>query len=143
MDQTFPNIGITYDPSHYVMQGISLLETKEIVPYSHHVHIRNARQGAMQAGMDDGEISLEEFVGMLGDSNYNGYVSIEYFNGFDGGCANTEKYGRNLFLWALHHDIYHRRCRIEYQQLSDGVRCFYLRLYQATNVDFRQEKKGR
>ena len=46
MDRTFPNIGITYDPSHYVMQGISLLETKEIVSYSHNVHIRNARQGA-------------------------------------------------------------------------------------------------
>ena len=101
MDRTFPNIGITYDPSHYVMQGISLLETKEIVSYSHNVHIRNARQGAMQAGMDDGEISLEEFVGMLGDSNYNGYVSIEYFNGFDGGCANIIKIREELISLGI------------------------------------------
>ena len=101
MDRTFPNIGITYDPSHYVMQSISLLETKEIVPYSHHVHIRNARQGAMQAGMDDGEISLEEFVGMLGDSSYNGYVSIEYFNGFDGGCANIIKIREELISLGI------------------------------------------
>ena len=101
MDRTFPNIGITYDPSHYVMQGISLLETKEIVSYSHNVHIRNARKGAMQAGMDDGEISLEEFVGMLGDSNYNGYVSIEYFNGFDGGCANIIKKREELISLGI------------------------------------------
>ncbi len=32
---------------------------------------------------------------------------------------------------------------IEYRQLSDGARCLYLGLCQATNVDFRQEKKGR
>ena len=32
---------------------------------------------------------------------------------------------------------------VEYQQLSDGARCLYLRLCQATNVDFREEKKGR
>ena len=32
---------------------------------------------------------------------------------------------------------------IEYRQLSDGASCLYLRLCQATNVDFRQERKGK
>ena len=31
---------------------------------------------------------------------------------------------------------------IEYRQLSDGASCLYLRLCQATNVDFREERKG-
>ena len=32
---------------------------------------------------------------------------------------------------------------IEYRQLSDGASCLYLRLCQAANVDFREEKKGK
>ena len=32
---------------------------------------------------------------------------------------------------------------VEYRQLSDGASCLYLRLCQATNIDFREEKKGR
>ena len=32
---------------------------------------------------------------------------------------------------------------IEYRQLSDGASCLYLRLCQATNVDFREERKGK
>lgn len=30
---------------------------------------------------------------------------------------------------------------IEYRQLSDGASCLYLRLCQATNVDFREERE--
>ena len=32
---------------------------------------------------------------------------------------------------------------VEYQQLSDGASCLYLRLCQTANVDFREERKGR
>ena len=32
---------------------------------------------------------------------------------------------------------------VEYRQLSDGASCLYLRLCQATNVDFREERKGK
>jgi len=32
---------------------------------------------------------------------------------------------------------------IEYRQLSDGASCLYLRLCQAINVDFREERKGK
>jgi len=32
---------------------------------------------------------------------------------------------------------------VEYQQLSNGASCLYLGLCQATNIDFREEKKGR
>ena len=46
--------------------------------------------------------------------------------------------GRKMVM--VSHDVIDS---IEYQQLSDGACCLYLRLCQATNIDFRQEKKGR
>ena len=46
--------------------------------------------------------------------------------------------GRKMVM--VSHDVIYS---IEYQQLSDGACCLYLGLCQATNIDFREEKKGR
>jgi sugar phosphate isomerase/epimerase len=85
----YPLAGVTYDPSHYVMQGYSLEETKPLLDYAVQVHFRNASRGNMQANMQDGEIDIAQFAGLLKEKNYNGSIAIEYFSGFDADCANT------------------------------------------------------
>jgi sugar phosphate isomerase/epimerase len=96
MQKAFPLIGLTYDPSHFAMQGIPLADTTSLLDYAMHVHIRNAKNGVMQANMTDGEIQIDTFAKMLQEKNWNGYIAIEYFRGFDIDCQNTLAIAKQL-----------------------------------------------
>ena len=89
MERVGRYVGFTYDPSHYIMQGLTLEDTRPLVSYTGQVHIRNAKAGRMQADMETGEIDIAEFVRLLRKENYEGSVAIEYFNGFDADLTNT------------------------------------------------------
>jgi sugar phosphate isomerase/epimerase len=76
----WPEVGVTYDPSHFVMQtDIGLLtETEPLLEYSVHVHVRNASPGKMQVGMDEGMVDFAWLVTALRERGYEGAVAIEY-----------------------------------------------------------------
>lgn len=89
MKALWPSVGLTYDPSHFVMQGMSVQETEPLLEYTMHVHVRNASLGKMQDTMEDGTVDFGWLVPSLRDHGYNGAVTIEYFAGFDRGFRNT------------------------------------------------------
>jgi sugar phosphate isomerase/epimerase len=89
MKSLWPTVGFTYDPSHFVMQGISLEETEPLLDYTMHVHVRNASLGKMQDTMTDGIVDFQWLITALQAHNYDGAVSIEYFSGFDTEFKNT------------------------------------------------------
>lgn len=76
----WPDVGITYDPSHFVMQPDidSLEETEPLLDYSVHVHVRNASPGKMQVSMDEGVVDFAWLVTALRARGYEGAVAIEY-----------------------------------------------------------------
>ncbi|MEM9160006.1 MAG: sugar phosphate isomerase/epimerase family protein [Verrucomicrobiota bacterium] len=76
--------GLTYDPSHFIMQGHTLEDTLSLIPYSPHIHLRNATLESMQANYpNSGHDYLIPLKNHLSDINYAGTLSIEYFNDFD------------------------------------------------------------
>jgi len=85
----WPGAGLTYDPSHLVMQGIPLPEAEALLAYTVHVHVRNASLHNMQETMADGVIDWAWLVGALRAHGYRGALAIEYFGGFDAGFENT------------------------------------------------------
>ena len=89
MKNLWPAVGFTYDPSHFVMQGISLEETEPLLDYTMHVHVRNASLGKMQDTMADGIVDFHRLISALKAHGYNGAVTIEYFSGFDKEFENT------------------------------------------------------
>lgn len=85
----WPAAGLTYDPSHFVMQGVPLRETEPLLDYTAHVHVRNASPDNMQAAMADGEADFAWMIPALRAHGYDGAVTIEYFSGFDNTLENT------------------------------------------------------
>lgn len=84
MEQLAGRAGLTYDPSHFVMQDIPLGQTQPLLAHAVHVHVRDAAPGEMQAAFGGGLVDVGWLVPALGSIGYQGAVSIEYFNGFDG-----------------------------------------------------------
>jgi len=89
MESLWPRVGFTYDPSHFVMQGIPLEETEPLLDYSVHVHVRNASPGQMQDTMEAGRVDFGWLVAALAARGYTGALTLEYFAGFDKGFAST------------------------------------------------------
>jgi len=83
IEAVWPRVGYTYDPSHPELQGIPLAETEKLLPYTVHVHVRNASLGNMQDTMAAGTVQLAWVVDALSAHGYDGAVTIEYFNGYD------------------------------------------------------------
>jgi sugar phosphate isomerase/epimerase len=76
----WPDVGITYDPSHFVMQTDidSLEETEPLLDYAVHVHVRNASPGKMQVSMDEGVVDFAWLVRALRERGYEGALAVEY-----------------------------------------------------------------
>jgi sugar phosphate isomerase/epimerase len=94
--RSWPDIGYTYDPSHFVMGDIPLRRTEGLLDYTVHVHVRNASLGKMQDTMANGKVDIEWLVSALKAHNFKGALSIEYFGDFDSDFENTLALQRRL-----------------------------------------------
>ncbi len=79
----WPDVGITYDPSHFEMQPdiAALQETEPLFDYAVHVHVRNAAIGRMQTPMDEGTVDFAWLVAALRKRDYTEALAIEYLDG--------------------------------------------------------------
>ena len=73
-----PEVGVVYDPTHFVMQGIPLKETTWIMDRAIHVHARDAARGMLQVPLGQGEIDFVWMARSLRDRGFSGNVSVEY-----------------------------------------------------------------
>ena len=89
MAQLWPAVGFTYDPSHWAMQRIPLPDTAGLLPFTYHVHVRNAAPDRMQAPATDNTVDWAGLLQALVATEYAGAVTIEYFNGFDPDFSET------------------------------------------------------
>jgi sugar phosphate isomerase/epimerase len=89
IEEVWPVVGFTYDPSHWTMQDIPLAETAPLLRYTVHVHVRNAALGKMQATVAEGGVDFAWLIEALRHQRYSGAVAVEYFNGFDSSFSET------------------------------------------------------
>jgi sugar phosphate isomerase/epimerase len=81
-NRLWPDVGITYDPSHFEMQpDVVLNNTGPLLNYTLHVHVRNAALERMQAPMDEGTVDFAWLVSALKKQDYTGALAIEYLDG--------------------------------------------------------------
>lgn len=79
LSDLYPLVGLTFDPSHLEMQGISLDEAKSMMQYVVHSHIRGASLNHMQEGLEKSTLDIPACIEMLKKSGYEHNVAIEYF----------------------------------------------------------------
>ena len=73
-----PGLELTLDYSHFVYQGIAESEVEALAPFARHCHVRGARQSRMQAPLRESSIDFERMVDVLGGTDYDGFLGLEY-----------------------------------------------------------------
>jgi sugar phosphate isomerase/epimerase len=66
------------DNSHAVSLGYPSSDVDALVPHAGHVHLRQAARDQIQARWEDGTIDFPALIGLLKQTGYGGYVTLEY-----------------------------------------------------------------
>ena len=73
-----PGLRVVLDYAHFVCLGYTQEEIDVLAAYAGHVHLRQARPGALQAKLDEGTINFRRVLATLDEVGYDGDLSIEY-----------------------------------------------------------------
>jgi sugar phosphate isomerase/epimerase len=73
-----PGLRLTLDYAHFVCLGFRQEDIDPLIPHAAHLHMRQARPGALQAKWGEGVLDFTAMVGRLRDAEYQGYVAVEY-----------------------------------------------------------------
>lgn len=70
-------IGLALDYAHFACLGFRQDEIDPLAPHAVHVHLRQARMGALQTKFAEGTLNFPAMFGTLRDAGYAGALSIE------------------------------------------------------------------
>jgi sugar phosphate isomerase/epimerase len=71
-------IGLALDYAHFACLGYRQEEIDVLAPHAVHVHLRQARMGALQAKFAQGTLNFPAMFGTLRDAGYDGWLAIEF-----------------------------------------------------------------
>ena len=75
VDET--GIGLALDWSHFACLGYRQDEVDPLAPHAVHVHLRQAKMGALQAKFAQGTLNFPAMFATLRDAGYDGWLAIE------------------------------------------------------------------
>jgi sugar phosphate isomerase/epimerase len=70
-------IGLALDYSHFACLGYRQEEVDPLARHAVHVHLRQARMGALQAKFAEGTLNFPAIFGTLRDAGYTGWMALE------------------------------------------------------------------
>jgi sugar phosphate isomerase/epimerase len=70
-------VGIALDYAHFACLGYRQDEIDVLAPHAVHVHLRQARMGALQAKFAQGTLNFSALFGTLRDAGYTGALALE------------------------------------------------------------------
>lgn len=70
-------IGLALDYSHFACLGYRQEEVDPLAPHAVHVHLRQAKMGALQAKFAHGTLNFPAMFGTLREAGYGGWLAIE------------------------------------------------------------------
>ncbi len=75
---SYPELKLTLDYGHFICQGYTQEQVDPLVPYTSHVHLRQAAPRKLQARWNEGTLDFTGIIGRLASANYTGFLSLEY-----------------------------------------------------------------
>lgn len=93
-----PELEITLDHSHFVMQGFATEDLDPLLPRVRHVHTRGAMLDRLQVGMKDNVIDYERVVGVLRSGGYSGHLTTEYLWIDQGRCDECDTLSETILM---------------------------------------------
>jgi sugar phosphate isomerase/epimerase len=76
--QSVPGLQFTLDYGHFIAADIPASRVHVLIPYTGHMHARQAAPGLLQAPQTKGTIDYQDIVRRLFEANYQGFLSVEY-----------------------------------------------------------------
>lgn len=73
-----PGLPYTYEPSHFIVNGVDYRDTADLLDGAAHCHLRTSALGQIQCAPPAGLDALDWMLGRLRARDYAGIVSIEY-----------------------------------------------------------------
>jgi sugar phosphate isomerase/epimerase len=73
-----PGLKLALDYAHFTCMGYRQDEIDVLATHAGHVHMRQARPGALQAKWGEGVLDFTAMVGVLRAAGYQGYLAVEY-----------------------------------------------------------------
>jgi sugar phosphate isomerase/epimerase len=80
MCERAPGVKLALDYAHFAVSGYRQEEIDTLAPHAGHVHLRQARPGALQAKLEEGTLNFPAMFATLRDAGFSGYLSCEYVN---------------------------------------------------------------
>ncbi|RUT34876.1 sugar phosphate isomerase/epimerase [Arsenicitalea aurantiaca] len=75
-----PGVKLALDYAHFAVAGYRQDEIDALAPHAGHIHLRQARPGALQTKMEEGTLNFPALFATLRDAGYQGYLASEYVN---------------------------------------------------------------
>ena len=76
--EPLPGLRLTFDQAHFDAQSVEFDRLGPVTPWIGHVHVRGAKQGALQVRWRDSESDLARLVTSLSAAEYAGAYCVEY-----------------------------------------------------------------
>ena len=73
-------VKLALDYAHFIVSGYRQEELDALAPHVGHVHLRQARPGALQTRMAEGTINFAALFATLRDAGFDGDLACEYVN---------------------------------------------------------------
>jgi sugar phosphate isomerase/epimerase len=73
-----PGLKLALDHAHFIAMGFPQEKVDVLIPHAGHVHLRQARPGALQAKWGEGTIDFGQVFDALKSAEYSGYLAVEY-----------------------------------------------------------------
>lgn len=99
--QSLDGLTLTLDYTHFTKIGIPDGEIEPLIPYASHFHARGARRGELQTVRSENTIDYPRIVRALQESNYAGFIGIEYIWMDWEGCNRNDNVSESIMLMDL------------------------------------------
>jgi sugar phosphate isomerase/epimerase len=80
MCERAPGTKLALDYAHFAVIGYRQEEIDALAPYAGHVHLRQARPGALQTKLERGTLNFPAMFATLREAGFNGHLACEYVN---------------------------------------------------------------
>ena len=75
--QAVPGLGLTLDPSYYMIGRYANQSHDQVYPYVYHTHLRDTSSSEVQVSVGLGEVDYSRIIGQLRKYNYQRALSVE------------------------------------------------------------------
>lgn len=101
-----PGLTLTLDYTHFTKMGIPDLEIEPLIKHASHFHARGATKGKLQTVVKESTIDYARIIKVMKETNYSGYIGIEYTWSEWEDCNKTDNISETIILRNLISDAY-------------------------------------